>query len=357
MYDYMVVGCGLFGSVFSNIVADKGNKVLLIDKRNHIAGNCYTEKIEGIEVHKYGPHIFHTNSKDIWDYVNRFAEFNNFVLNTKAKYDDKIYSLPINMNTFYELWGVTKPADAIKILEKSKIRIENPKNLEEYALSQLGTEIYEKFFYGYTKKQWGTEPKNLPASIIKRLPIRYTYDNNYFNDKYQGIPIGGYTRMVGNMIDHPNIEVKLGTEFNWEGLARNTVYTGGIDTLFNYSLGELEYRSLRFETAVKDGDIQGCAVLNHTEAYVPYTRTIEHKHFEKKTTGKSVITREYPESWSRDKEAYYPVSNESSNDLYNKYLELSKGLDNMFIGGRLGSYKYWDMDQTIGASMKLAKSV
>lgn len=359
MYDYMVVGCGLFGSVFSNIVANKGFKVLIIDKRNHIAGNCYTESVEGIEVHKYGPHIFHTNSKEIWDYVNKFTEFKNFILQVKANFDDKLYSLPINLNTFNELWGVTKPDEAKRMLERNRVKIDNPKNFEEWILSQLGEDIYRKFYYGYTKKQWGTEPKNISISVAKRLPIRFTYNNNYFNDIYQGIPIGGYTRMIGNMIDHPNIDIKLGEEFksNWEGLAKNLVYTGGIDSFFDFKFGELEYRSLRFETLIKSGDIQGCAIVNHTEECIPFTRQIEHKHFEMKITDKSVITREYPDVWSRDKEAYYPVVNESSSKKYSQYLELSKGINNVFIGGRLGSFKYWDMDQTISSSIKLAKSV
>jgi UDP-galactopyranose mutase len=359
MYDFLIVGAGLFGATMAERLANSGKKVLVIDKRDHIAGNCHTENIDGINVHKYGPHIFHTNCEEIWAYVNLFADFNNFVNRPKAMYDEELYSLPINLSTLNKLWGVNTPSEAKRYLEKVKVKIDNPQNLEEWAVSQVGVEIYEKFFYGYTKKQWGTEPKNLPSSILKRLPIRLNFNDNYFNDKYQGIPIGGYTQMIGNMLSHPNIEFKLNSplEPGWEQIAKKLIYTGSLDLLFDYCFGDLKYRSLSFKTIKAKGDIQGNAIINYTEEYIPYTRQIEHKHFEMKECENSVLTREYPESWDRTKEAYYPVSDNESLEVYNKYKDLVNRNGNIIVGGRLGSYKYWDMDQTIGSALKTFKNI
>lgn len=356
MYDFIVVGSGLFGSTFAQQANEAGYKCLIIDKRNHNAGNCYSENIDGINVHKYGPHIFHTSDEKIWNYVNRFAKFNNYVNRPKVNYKGEIYSFPINLFTLYQLFGVKTPEEAAKVLEEIKIHSDSPKNLEEWILSQVGEEIYRKFIYGYTKKQWGREPKELPSSIIKRLPIRLTFDDNYFNDIYQGIPIGGYTKMIEKMQE--GIEVRLGVDFfehreELESQAKTIVFTGAIDEFFEYAHGPLEYRSLRFETEVLSiSDYQGNAIVNYTEEEVPYTRICEHKHFEFGKGESTIITREYPDSWEPGKERYYPVNNEENNSRYSKYQKMSNDIFPKYIfGGRLAQYKYYDMHQVIASAI------
>jgi UDP-galactopyranose mutase len=355
-YDFIIVGAGIFGSTFAQQAHENGFKCLIIDKRSHNAGNLYTENIEGINVHKYGPHIFHTSDKKIWEYVNRFSEFNGFVNRPKVKYGDEIYSFPVNLFTLYQLFGVNNPQDALKVLDQVRIKNENPKNLEEWILSQVGEEIYRKFIYGYTKKQWGKDPKELPISIIKRLPIRITFDDNYFNDKYQGIPVGGYTKMVEKMQE--GIEVKLGIDFLedkklWESKAKKIVFTGPIDEFFGYSEGNLEYRSLKFETEIIDSkDFQGNAIINYTEENISYTRICEHKHFENSQSDKTVITREYPDSWEKGKERYYPINNDFNNEKYISYRKMAEEISDKYIfGGRLAEYKYYDMHQVIGSAL------
>ncbi|MFC6294109.1 UDP-galactopyranose mutase [Lactiplantibacillus daoliensis] len=366
-YDYLVVGAGLFGSVFAHEAALKGKRVKVIEKRDHIAGNIYTKKIDGIQVHQYGAHIFHTSDKQIWDYVNQFAEFNRYTNSPVANYKGSMYNLPFNMNTFSELWGVRTPAEAQAKIQAQKDSVHlsgQPKNLEEQAISLIGTDIYEKLIKGYTEKQWGQKATDLPAFIIRRLPVRYTYDNNYFNDTYQGIPIGGYTQIVEKMLDHPEIDVQTGVDFfaNKDEYLANyprVIFTGMIDQYFNYQLGELEYRSLRFESEELDIDnYQGNAVINYTDAETPYTRIIEHKHFEfgKGDEGKTIITREYPADWKRGDEPYYPVNNSHNNSLYKKYAKLAKMEDNVMFGGRLGQYRYYDMHQVIHAALTLVQS-
>ena len=323
-YDYLIVGAGLFGAVFAYEANKRGKKCLVIDKRNHIAGNIYTEEQEGIQVHKYGAHIFHTSNKAIWEYINKFAEFNRYTNSPIARYKNEVYNLPFNMNTFNKLWGVFTPDEAKEKIKKelAEVNIDEPRNLEEQAIKLVGKTIYEKLVKGYTEKQWGQKAIDLPSFIIKRLPVRFTYDNNYFNDKYQGIPIGGYTKIVEEMLE--GIEVKLNCDYfdNKDELvecAKKIIFTGPIDRFYDYKFGELEYRSLRFETEVLDiENYQGNAVVNYTEFEVPYTRIIEHKHFEYGNQPKTIITKEYPDSWNRDKEAYYPINNEKNNELYNK---------------------------------------
>lgn len=365
-YDYLIVGAGLFGAVFAQQAKSKGKKVLVIEKRPNIGGNVYTEKIEGINVHKYGAHIFHTNKKEIWDYVNKFADFNNFINSPIANYHGDIYSLPFNMYTFNKMWGVSYPEEAEKIIESQKAEkgISTPKNLEEQAISLVGIDIYEKLIKGYTEKQWGRPCSQLPSFIIKRLPVRFTYDNNYFNALYQGIPIGGYTRMVENMLD--GIEVRLNVDYlsnkeELDILAEKVIYTGSIDAYFDYQLGYLEYRSVRFETEVLDkSNFQGNAAVNYTDIETPWTRVIEHKWFEfgKDENGndlpKTVISREYSAEWKLGDEPYYPVNDEKNNSLYEKYKELSKNEDNVVFGGRLGEYKYYDMDAVIHSALELS---
>lgn len=365
-YDYLIVGAGLFGAVFAQQAKSKGKKVLVIEKRPNIGGNVYTEKIEGISVHKYGAHIFHTNKKEIWDYVNKFADFNNFINSPIANYHGDIYSLPFNMYTFNKMWGVSYPEEAEKIIESQKAEkgISTPKNLEEQAISLVGIDIYEKLIKGYTEKQWGRPCSQLPSFIIKRLPVRFTYDNNYFNALYQGIPIGGYTRMVENMLD--GIEVRLNVDYlsnkeELNTLAEKVIYTGSIDAYFDYQLGYLEYRSVRFETEVIDkSNFQGNAAVNYTDIETPWTRVIEHKWFEfgKDENGndlpKTVISREYSAEWKLGDEPYYPVNDEKNNSLYEKYKELSKNEDNVVFGGRLGEYKYYDMDAVIHSALELS---
>ena len=368
MYDYLIVGAGLFGSIFAYEANKKGKKVLVIDKRNHIAGNIYSENVDGINVHKYGAHIFHTSDKKIWDYINKFAEFNRYTNSPIAVYKDEVYNLPFNMNTFAQMWGVKTPEEAkVKIKEQvSEAGITDPKNLEEQAISMVGQDIYEKLIKGYTAKQWGRPCSELPSFIIKRLPVRFVYDNNYFNDKYQGIPIGGYTQIIEKMLD--GIEVRLNEDFfskkdEYESIADKIVFTGMIDEYFAYCFGELEYRSLKFEEEELDVEnYQGNAVVNYTEYEIPYTRIIEHKLFEFMCQGdkegsinKTIITREYPLKWNRGDEPYYPVNNEKNNSLYEKYKELAEKEDKVIFGGRLGMYKYFDMDKDIEESLKLVE--
>ncbi len=370
-YDYLVVGAGLFGSVFACEMNRCGRRVLVIDKREHIAGNVYTESVQGIQVHRYGAHIFHTSDEKIWNYVNQFAAFNHYVNSPIARYQEELYNLPFNMNTFNRMWGVITPAEAKEKIagQIAGLGITEPRNLEEQALSLVGTDVYEKLVKGYTEKQWGRSCKELPAFIIKRLPLRFTYDNNYFNDRYQGIPIGGYTIMVENMLK--GIEVKTGvsykafaTEHSIDGRivvtdhAGNTydkvVYTGMLDEYFDFCLGRLEYRSLRFETQVLEGcdNYQGNAVVNYTQREIPYTRIIEHKHFEFGTQPDTVITREYPALWQEGEEPYYPVNNETNDALLGRYQELAKTRPHLILGGRLGQYKYYDMDKVIGTALE-----
>lgn len=373
-YDYLIVGAGLYGSVFAHEMHRQGRRVCLIDRRQHIAGNIYTEEVEGIQVHRYGAHIFHTSDKKIWDYVNRFAEFNHYINSPVARYKGELYNLPFNMNTFNRMWGVVTPSQAKeKIAEQiADLHIVEPKNLEEQALSLVGRDVYEKLVKGYTEKQWGRACTELPAFIIKRLPLRFTYDNNYFNDRYQGIPIGGYTSMVEKMLT--GIEVKTGVSYRefvseekMDGSFRLTdregntydkvLYTGMIDEFFDFTLGHLEYRSLRFETEMlADCDnYQGNAVVNYTEREIPYTRVIEHKHFEFGSQPGTVITREYPSLWKEGEEPYYPINDEKNEKLMEQYLELAKTKPHVIFGGRLGQYRYYDMDKVIAQALAAAE--
>ncbi|MDY2627886.1 MAG: UDP-galactopyranose mutase [Lachnospiraceae bacterium] len=360
-YDYLVVGSGLFGSVFAYEAKKRGKRCLVIDKRSHIGGNIYTEKIEDINVHKYGAHIFHTSNKEVWEYMNQFAEFNNYINSPVAVYKDELYNLPFNMNTFSRMWGIRTPAEARAIIEKQieDLHITEPKNLEEQALSLAGRDVYEKLVKGYTEKQWGRSCTELPAFIIKRLPLRFTYDNNYFNDRYQGIPMGGYTAVIEKMLD--GIEVRTDTdyfEFHKANpdVAGKTVFTGMIDEYFGYCYGPLQYRSVQFETEVLDCDnYQGNAVVNYTEREVPYTRIIEHKHFEFGRQPKTVISREYSSEWKQGMEPYYPVNNDENNALYEKYRQLASKESNVIFGGRLGQYKYYDMDKVVAAALECVK--
>ena len=362
-YDYLIVGAGLYGAVFAHELKKAGRSCLIIDKREHVGGNIYTENVSGINVHKYGAHIFHTSNKEVWDYVGQFAEFNNYVNSPVAVYKDELYNLPFNMNTFHALWGVRTPGEARAKLDEqiAGARTDEPRNLEEQALNLVGRDIYEKLIKGYTGKQWGRECKELPAFIIKRLPLRFTYDNNYFNDRYQGIPIGGYTAMIERLLD--GVEVRLGLsyaklkEMEADGRAEDSydrvVYTGMIDEYFGHRLGRLEYRTLRFEEKrLADVDnYQGNAVVNYTEYEVPYTRVIEHKHFEYTNCPGTVITYEYPKEYKAGDEPYYPVNDEKNSRLYEEYLKLAGEERNVIFGGRLGQYRYYDMDKVIEAAL------
>ena len=357
-YDYLIVGAGLFGSIFAHEATKRGKKCLVIDKRDHIGGNCYTQNIEGINVHKYGAHIFHTSNKVVWDYIQQFAEFNRFTNSPVARYKDELYSLPFNMLTFNKMWGVITPQEAeAKIKEQiAKENIAAPKNLEEQAISLVGRDIYEKLIKGYTEKQWGRKCTELPAFIIKRLPVRYTYDNNYFYDTYQGIPVGGYTRIFEKMLD--GIEVKLGVDFfaeseYYESITDKIVFTGMIDEYFGYQFGKLEYRSLNFDNEVLDmPNYQGNAVVNYTESEVPYTRIIEHKHFEYGMQDKTVITREYSKEYQEGDEPYYPINDQRNNELYSRYKALADNVSNVIFGGRLAQYKYFDMHNIIAEALE-----
>ena len=360
-YDYLIVGTGLFGAVFAHEAVKKGKSCLVIDKRDHIGGNIYTEEIEGINVHKYGAHIFHTSDKEVWDYVNGFAEFNQYINSPIAVYKDELYNLPFNMNTFSRMWNIKTPDEAKRIIEEQKkeLNIKEPQNLEEQALSLVGTDVYEKLIKGYTEKQWGRDCRELPAFIIKRLPLRFTYDNNYFSDRFQGIPIGGYTRIIEKLLE--GSEVMTGTVYKDfikenEGIADKTIYTGMIDEFFDYKLGALQYRSVRFETEVLDTDnYQGNAVVNYTDREVPFTRVIEHKHFEYGKQEKTVISREYSSEWKKGDEPYYPVNDDKNSKLYEEYKKLARERKDIIFGGRLGMYKYFDMDKVIRASLELCE--
>lgn len=364
-YDYLIVGAGLFGAVFAHEMNAAGKKCLCIDRRAHLGGNVYTEDEHGIQVHKYGAHIFHTSEKKIWDYVNRFAEFNHYVNSPVAVYGEELYNLPFNMNTFSKMWGIRQPAQAREIIERQRREAmaqlgggeHEPRNLEEQALCLVGRDVYEKLVKGYTEKQWGRSCTELPAFIIRRLPVRFTYDNNYFTDRYQGIPVGGYTRIVEKLLD--GVEVRLGVDFREMGQGDSfdkILYTGMIDEYFGYCLGELQYRSLRFEEEVLEGcdNYQGNAVVNYTDREVPYTRIIEHKHFEFGTQPDTVITREYPAAWKRGDEPYYPINDERNSRLYEKYAELAAKEKNVLFGGRLGQYRYYDMDKVIAEALAMA---
>lgn len=357
-YDYLIVGAGLFGAVFAYEATKKGKKCLVIDKRDHIAGNIYTKETENINVHQYGAHIFHTSDRKIWDYVNSFADFNNYINSPVAVYKDELYNLPFNMNTFSKMWNIKTPSEAKAIIEKQieELNITEPQNLEEQALSLVGTDVYEKLIKGYTEKQWGRNCKELPAFIIKRLPLRFTYDNNYFNDRYQGIPIGGYTKIVEKMLE--GSDVLLDTDYfefikDNEDIADKVLFTGMIDEYYDFCYGHLEYRTVRFETEVLDCDnYQGNAVVNYTDREVPYTRIIEHKHFEFGKQEKTIISREYSTEWEPGMEPYYPVNNERNNDLFEKYKALADKEEKVIFGGRLGNYKYYDMDKVIIAALE-----
>lgn len=361
MYDYLIVGSGLFGSIFAYEAGKKGKQCLVVEKRDHIGGNIYTKEVEGIQVHQYGAHIFHTSNREVWEYVQQFAEFNRYTNSPVANYKGEIYNLPFNMNTFNKLWDVVTPAEAKAKIEEqaAAYRTEHPANLEEQALNLVGKDIYEKLIKGYTEKQWGHRATELPPEIIKRLPVRYIYDNNYFNDIYQGIPIGGYTAMIEKML--AKAEVRLGVDYlehkdELDALAEKVVYTGPIDAYYEYQFGELEYRSVSFETEVLDQpNYQGNAVVNYTEYEVPYTRIIEHKHFEFGTQEKTVISREYPAAWKKGDEPYYPVNNEKNNMLYHSYEKLAKEEKKVIFGGRLGTYKYMDMHHVVAEALRVTK--
>ena len=374
-YDFLIVGAGLFGAVCARELTDAGYSCLVIDKRDHIAGNIFTREEKGINVHEYGAHIFHTSDRKIWDYVNRFAEFNNYINSPIARYKDELYNLPFNMNTFSKMWGIRTPDEAKRKIEEqiAELGIKEPANLEEQALSMVGRDVYEKLVKGYTEKQWGRDCRDLPSFIIKRLPLRFTYNNNYFSDRFQGIPIGGYTAMEEKMLE--GSDVRLGTDYfelkkRYEsekdgpfpaeccGLARKLIYTGPIDEYFGFSEGVLQYRTLRFEKEWLETDnYQGCAVVNYTEREVPYTRIIEHKHFEFGEQKGTVITREYPAEWKPGDEPYYPVNDNRNNGLYKKYAELASKENNVIFGGRLGQYKYYDMDKVIAAALDAVNSL
>lgn len=360
-FDYLVVGAGLFGATFAHEAIKRNKSCLVMDKREHLGGNLYTENMGGIHIHRYGPHIFHTNSKVIWEYVNQFADFNRYTNSPLANYKDEVYNLPFNMNTFHKMWGVTKPAEAEAIIEQQRktAGIVEPQNLEEQAISLVGYDVYEKLIKGYTEKQWGRKAVELPAFIIKRIPVRFTYDNNYFNDNYQGVPIGGYNRLIENMLGGAKIE--LGADFlrdraKYSSLAEKVVYTGMIDEYYDYCFGALEYRSLNFETEeLPLSNFQGNAVVNYTDRETPYTRIIEHKHFEFGTQETTVITKEYPSIWQPGAEPYYPINDERNNKLYLAYRKLASAEENVLFGGRLGDYQYYDMQDVIHRALEMAQ--
>jgi UDP-galactopyranose mutase len=349
----------MFGSVFARSLAEQGRRSLVIDSRDHIGGNCYSQNIAGIEVHRYGPHIFHTNNEKVWKFVNRFAEFNHYRHRTVVNYLGRLFSFPINLMTLSQLWGVTTPEQARKKLDEVRERVPNPRNLEEWILSQVGRDLYETFVYGYTTKQWGREPRELPASIIRRIPIRTTYNDRYFDDRYEGIPAGGYTRMFENMLDHSNIEVATGVDYfthrrELEAHAARLVYTGRIDEFFDFRHGRLDYRSLKFETRELDGDFQGNAIVNYTHRDVPYTRITEHKHFEMKSCDRTVITYEYPDRFEEGKIPYYPIRDEANSAMYERYRSLA-GAESIIFGGRLATYQYMDMHQVVAQALATAE--
>ena len=363
MYDYLIVGSGLFGSVFAHEMTKAGKRCLVLERRDHIGGNVYCEEREGIRIHKYGAHIFHTSDKGVWDYVNQFVEFNHYVNSPVANYKGELYNLPFNMNTFSKMWGVVTPAEAAAKIaaQREEAGISEPRNLEEQAISLIGTDIYTKLIKGYTEKQWGRSCTELPAFIIKRLPVRYTFDNNYFNDRYQGIPIGGYNVLIQGLLK--GIEVRTGVDYNqerkaYEGVAKTVVYTGPVDAYFGYQLGRLEYRGLRFETErLEEVNHQGVAVMNYTDRETPYTRVIEHKHFEFGTQPVTYVTREYPAEWQPGEEAYYPVNDERNQKLYERYAELVRKEKGVIFGGRLAKYKYYDMDDVVERALRVVGAV
>ncbi len=358
--DYVVIGAGMFGSVFARQVAEAGRSVLLVDRRPHLGGNCYTERVEGIDVHRYGPHIFHTDNQRVWDFLGRFTRMNAYVHRGIVRRGERLYSFPINLLTLHQLWGVTSPAQAEKKLAEARVPIAQPANLEEWALSQVGQELYELFIHGYTTKQWGRDPRLLPASILRRIPIRLTWDDRYFNDRYQGVPEEGYTRLFENLLDHPNIRVETGADYfahrrELDAAGTALVYSGKIDEFFGYRFGDLEYRSLRFESKMVRGDHQGAAIVNAAEASVPYTRTVEHKHFAMKELDVSILTREHPQRYERGGEAFYPVRDIKNSGLYDQYARLARATrPDVIFGGRLGSYCYYDMHQVMGAALAAA---
>ncbi|RGY98936.1 UDP-galactopyranose mutase [Clostridium sp. AM58-1XD] len=359
-YDYILAGSGLYAGVFAYLAGKQGKKCLVLEKRDHLGGNIYCEDVEGIHVHKYGAHIFHTSNRKVWDFVNSLAEFNRYTNSPVANYKGEMYNMPFNMNTFSRMWGISTPEEAKKIIEEQKKEApDEPQNLEEQAISLVGTDIYQKLVKGYTEKQWGRDCRELPSFIIRRLPVRFTYDNNYFNDLYQGIPIGGYNVIIDKLFEGCDIEMNtdyLANKEYYDGLGEKTIYTGTIDAYFDYCFGKLEYRSLRFETEVMNTDnYQGVAVVNYTDRETPYTRIIEHKHFEFGTQPKTVITKEYPVTWEAGMEPYYPVNDERNQELYKKYAELAGREDHIIFGGRLGEYKYYDMDKVIEAAMAKAE--
>jgi len=361
MYDYLIVGSGMFGSVCAHELTKKGNKCLVVEKRNHIGGNCYTENKDGIHIHKYGAHVFHTSNKEIWDYINQFAKFNNFVNHVKVNYKQNIYSFPINMMTLHQLYGITTPEKARQKLDEVRIKNDNPRNLEEWILSQVGVDIYNIFIKGYTTKQWGRHPIDLPSSIIKRLPIRFTYDDSYYGQDYQGIPIGGYTQIFEKLLN--DVDVKLNEDYlqnkeSFNKIAKKVIYTGPIDAYYNNRFGALDYRSLKFETErIEVPDFQGNAVVNYTELHIPYTRILEHKHFDRVDTNFTYITREYPREYGDGLEPYYPINDKVNTPTYEKYKKLSESESNVIFGGRLAEYKYYDMHQVIGAALHTCKKL
>ncbi len=358
-FDYLVVGCGMYGAVYARAMAEAGLRTLVVDKRPHIGGNCFTERVEGINVHSYGPHIFHTNNAEVWSFVNRFAKFNHYRHRTVVNFRGRLLSFPINLLTLHQLWGVSTPAEAERELAAVRVPCENPQNLEQWILAQVGQELYETFIRGYTAKQWGRDPRELPASIIRRIPIRRTYDDRYFDDAYEGIPVGGYTGLFENLLDHENIRCETGIDFfaqrNWlTAQAGTLVYTGKIDEYFDYRFGRLEYRSLRFEQEVHDGDFQGNAIVNYTAAEVPHTRITEHKHFDMRESARTVITREFPDAYDETKIPYYPIRDAANAALYERYRALAKET-NVIFGGRLGTYMYYDMHQVIAQALTAAE--
>lgn len=363
-YDFLIVGAGLYGAVFAQQAKLAGKKCLVIDKRDHIAGNIYTESVNDINIHKYGAHIFHTSNENVWQYINQFATFNNYVNSPLALYKDKLYNLPFNMNTFYQLWGSITPQQAKEKIEEQRAKYSDitPSNLEEQALSLAGEDIYQKLIKGYTEKQWGCKATEIPAFVIKRLPFRFTFNNNYFNDRYQGIPEGGYTQMVEKMLEGTEVELNvdfLENKTHYQSIAKQIIYTGEIDRFYDYCFGELQYRSLKFEhqTLIDTENFQGNAVVNYTEKDVPYTRIIEHKHFEFGEQKDTIITKEYPADWEIGDEPYYPMNNQQNDALYQKYIEKSKQDPQIIFGGRLGEYKYYDMDKVIESALKKASEI
>ena len=358
-YDYLIIGSGLFGSICAYELSKSGSRCLVLEKRNHIGGNCYTEKKDNINIHVYGPHIFHTSNEEVWNWINQFVKFNNFILNPIANYKGEIYSLPFNMLTFSKLWNISSPKEAKKIIKDQSSHIKNPKNLEEQAIKLVGEDVFFKLIKGYTEKQWKKPCSELPKEIIQRLPVRFTYNNNYFNDKYQGIPIGGYSQIFEKLLE--NVEVKLNVDYlsdkeHWNSKAKNIIYTGPIDAFFDYCHGELEYKTTKFKhKKIKTENYQGVAVMNYTEFEVPYTRTIEHRHFENSESNVSWVTWEYPEDYNRNKEPYYPVNDEKNNNIYQMYKDLTNQMPNFYFGGRLAEYKYYDMHKVIESALNFTK--